>query len=199
MTTGEKLAALRREKGFTQEQLAETLHVSRQSVSRWEMDAAFPETDKLVRLSRLLNCSIDFLLNNEMQSFSREPDSPTADMCFRFIRECGCFFLATSVQNQPRIRPMGMILTDGGSLYFATDRRKSVYADLTLNPQVQLASYNLYTRKWLRISGHVSPESSPGICADMLALYPMIRQEFSAEDEQNFVIFRLLIEDAALS
>lgn len=52
MTTGEKLAALRREKGLTQEQLAEALNVSRQSVSRWEMDAAFPETDKLIRLSR---------------------------------------------------------------------------------------------------------------------------------------------------
>ena len=54
MTTGEKLAALRRKKNITQEQLAEILHVSRQSVSRWEMDAAFPETEKLIRLSRLL-------------------------------------------------------------------------------------------------------------------------------------------------
>lgn len=43
MTTGEKLALLRKKKGMTQEELAEALQVSRQSVSRWEMDAAFPE------------------------------------------------------------------------------------------------------------------------------------------------------------
>ncbi len=54
MTTGEKIAALRKEKGITQEALAESLKVSRQSVSRWEMDAAFPETEKLIKLSRLL-------------------------------------------------------------------------------------------------------------------------------------------------
>ncbi len=67
MTTGEKLAALRRKKAMTQEQLAEYLGVARQSVSRWEMDAAFPETEKLIRLSRLLDCSIDYLLNDALQ------------------------------------------------------------------------------------------------------------------------------------
>ena len=60
MTTGEKLAALRKKKDLTQEQLSEILKVSRQSVSRWEMDAAFPETEKLIKLSKLLECSIDF-------------------------------------------------------------------------------------------------------------------------------------------
>ena len=63
MTTGEKLAALRKRKGITQERLSEILGVSRQSVSRWEMDAAFPETEKLIKLSKLLECSFDFLLN----------------------------------------------------------------------------------------------------------------------------------------
>ena len=199
MTTGEKLAVLRREKGLTQEQLAEALNVSRQSVSRWEMDAAFPETDKLIRLSRLLDCSIDFLLNSSMQTATAGPDSPTADMCFRFIRECGYFFLATCAQNKPRLRPMGMILSDGRSLYLATDKRKSVYHDLIVNPNVEVASYNLNTRKWLRVSGHVVPETSAAITEEMLSLYPMIRQEFVREDELNFVIFRLCIEQAAMS
>ena len=76
MTTGEKLAVLRKKKGITQEQLAELLQVSRQSVSRWEMDAAFPETEKLIRLARLLECSIDFLLNEDLED-SGDRKTPT--------------------------------------------------------------------------------------------------------------------------
>ncbi len=64
MTFGEKLAALRRERQLTQEQLAELLGVSRQSVSKWEGDLAYPETDKLIRLSGLFGCSLDYLLRD---------------------------------------------------------------------------------------------------------------------------------------
>lgn len=65
MTFGEKLAKLRKEHNYTQEQLADKLDVSRQSVSKWESDVAYPETDKLVKLSKLFHCSIDYLLDNQ--------------------------------------------------------------------------------------------------------------------------------------
>jgi transcriptional regulator with XRE-family HTH domain len=81
MTTGEKLAALRKKKGITQEHLAELLQVSRQSVSRWEMDVAFPETEKLIKLARLLECSIDFLLNENL-----EEDAGTGGRPRKFLR-----------------------------------------------------------------------------------------------------------------
>ncbi len=61
MTLGEKLAALRRDKGLTQEELAEMLAVSHQSVSRWERNAALPETAKLLALRALYGCSLDEL------------------------------------------------------------------------------------------------------------------------------------------
>ncbi len=61
MTLGEKLAALRRAKGLTQEELAEILAVSHQSVSRWERNAALPETAKLLALRDLYGCSLDEL------------------------------------------------------------------------------------------------------------------------------------------
>lgn len=87
MTTGEKISALRKKEGLTQEQLAEILNVSRQSVSRWEMDIAFPETEKLIKLGRILNCSIDFLLNNNLQEQELK-QNPKALECYDFIREC---------------------------------------------------------------------------------------------------------------
>ena len=63
MTTGEKITKCRKEKGLTQEQLAQALGVTRQAVSRWEGDIAFPETDNLTKMSRLFGVSCDWLLN----------------------------------------------------------------------------------------------------------------------------------------
>lgn len=65
MTFGEKLSKLRKENNYTQEQLADALNVSRQSVSKWESNIAYPETDKLICLARLFECSTDYLLKDE--------------------------------------------------------------------------------------------------------------------------------------
>lgn len=61
MTTGEKISKLRRDNNYTQEQLAELLGVSRQAISKWESSLAYPETDKLIRLGELFDCSLDYL------------------------------------------------------------------------------------------------------------------------------------------
>lgn len=66
MTFGEKLSRLRKEANYTQEQLADILGVSRQSISKWESDIAFPETDKLIKIGKLFECSMDYLLNDEV-------------------------------------------------------------------------------------------------------------------------------------
>ena len=62
MTTGEKIAALRREKGLSQEALGEKLGLSRQAVSKWEADQAVPTMDNLMELSRLFGVPVDTLL-----------------------------------------------------------------------------------------------------------------------------------------
>lgn len=65
MTLGEKVAGLRTQRGMSQGALAEELEVSRQSVSKWETDASVPELDKLVKLSRLFEVSLDELVIGE--------------------------------------------------------------------------------------------------------------------------------------
>lgn len=64
MTLGEKLQKLRRERGLSQDRLAELLEVSRQAVSKWERDEAVPETEKVIRLSEIFSVSIDYLLKD---------------------------------------------------------------------------------------------------------------------------------------
>ena len=57
MTLGDKSSKLRKENNDTQEQIAAALGVSRQSVSKWESNLAYPETDKLIRMSEKIQCS----------------------------------------------------------------------------------------------------------------------------------------------
>lgn len=199
MTTGEKLALLRKKKGMTQEELSETLQVSRQSVSRWEMDAAFPETDKLIKLSKLFDCSIDFLLNDSIRESEKSEINFSVEDCHKFMRECGYFFLATSVDNQPRLRPFGMIHSKDEALYIASDRRKSVYSDLQKNPKVEIAGYNPNTRKWIRISGRVEVENSNQIREEMMNIYSNLRQAYFDENEMYLVICKLGIDDISIN
>lgn len=68
MTFGEKITILRKENNLTQEQFAEMLNVSRQSVSKWELGLSFPDTEKLIRISKVFSCSLDYLLKDEIES-----------------------------------------------------------------------------------------------------------------------------------
>lgn len=60
-----RLVNLRKEKGLSQEQLAEKIGVSRQAVSKWERSEASPDTDNIILLARLYNISLDDLLRTE--------------------------------------------------------------------------------------------------------------------------------------
>lgn len=66
MGIGNRIQQLRIDKGLTQEQLAEELRVSRQSVSKWEMEQSIPEIDKVITMSKLFSvCTDDILLDEE--------------------------------------------------------------------------------------------------------------------------------------
>ena len=64
MTFSDKLIALRRRAGWSQEELAERLNVSRQSVSKWESAQSMPDIDKIVQLSSLFGVTTDYLLKD---------------------------------------------------------------------------------------------------------------------------------------
>ena len=67
MSFGENLRMIRKEKNITQEQLAQLLDVSRQAVSKWESDGGYPETEKLILISKKLNISQDYLLLDQLE------------------------------------------------------------------------------------------------------------------------------------
>ncbi len=65
MTLGEKIQKLRKEAGLSQEEPSYQLGASRQAVRKWEYGNGYPETEKIVRMSKLFHVSLDYLLNEE--------------------------------------------------------------------------------------------------------------------------------------
>lgn len=67
MILADKIMTLRKKAGWSQEELAARLNVSRQSVSKWEGAQSIPDMDKVVQMSRLFGVTTDFLLKDELE------------------------------------------------------------------------------------------------------------------------------------
>ena len=64
---GENLKTLRKQKGFSQEELATRLHVVRQTISKWEKELSVPDADTLIRLAEILDVSVSELLGEKIE------------------------------------------------------------------------------------------------------------------------------------
>ena len=89
MSLGTNIQFYRKQKNMTQEGLAEFMNVSRQTVSKWESDTAFPETDKLITLSDYFGCTLDELIKGSAKEsftedaagYDKEMNSFTRSIC----------------------------------------------------------------------------------------------------------------------
>ena len=80
MTFGEKIQSLRKQSGLSQEELSYRLGVSRQAVSKWERNSGYPETEKLIKMSKLFNVTIDYLLGENNSSVWQEKNGMYVSM-----------------------------------------------------------------------------------------------------------------------
>lgn len=71
---GENLKTLRKQKGFSQEELATRLHVVRQTISKWEKNLSVPEADTLIRLAEILEVSVSELLGEKIENENTASD-----------------------------------------------------------------------------------------------------------------------------
>lgn len=113
MTLGQKLKALLKDNGMTQEDLAERLEVSRQAVGKWVNDKGIPEVGKLVQISDLFGVSLDYLLKEDyVESISEEKIMPISG--YYVSREMLDGYLSYSRQN---VR----LITGGISLFIISN------------------------------------------------------------------------------
>lgn len=97
MEFNEKLQSLRKQKGLTQEELAEALFVSRTAVSKWESGRGFPSIDSLKAISKYFSVSLDNLLSGEeilsiAENDHRQKERSVRDLVFGLL-DCGTALL----------------------------------------------------------------------------------------------------------
>ena len=82
---GERLAALRKERGMSQEELAEKLQLTRQTISKWETGASTPDLELLMRLAEVFGISMDCLLREEKPSIMKKISDPFVIFFYIFL------------------------------------------------------------------------------------------------------------------
>lgn len=103
MTLGQKLKALLKDNGMTQEDLAERLEVSRQAVGKWVNDKGIPEVGKLVQISNLFGVSMDYLLKEDCEEISVSKVKSASDSGYYVSQEMLDGYLSYNRQNVKRI------------------------------------------------------------------------------------------------
>ncbi len=153
MSFGKNLQYLRQLSGnMTQEALAEKMNVSRQTISKWESDAANPELDKALELCKVFNCSLDNLFRDEMDKRSSAYTNLRIEEveAFRYVEH-------TVISTEPEADAIGRVYQwakDNG-----VENAKVIgwdFPNLSLE-QVNVFKMHGYTAAWILPEG-VTPE-----------------------------------------
>lgn len=112
MTVGQRIAQRRKSLGLSQEALGEQLGVSRQAIYKWEADAALPEIEKLINLSRIFSVSVGWLLGVEEQA--ERPEGELSEEQLRMVREIVDQYLASRPEpERPKKRRRWPVVLTG--------------------------------------------------------------------------------------
>ena len=185
MGFSDNLRNLRREKNLSQEQLAELLNVSRQSVSKWEQDNSYPETEKLIQLAQKLDISLDALL------LDRQP----ADVAEGAMAHC-----SASSQGERKIT-IRSYCEDTISTYFKFTISANIFAGknepkyvLYGIDKISVLGANLVTLGWYKTKEDAQKELDD-IYTAMLNWEPSYELKYTAKVTRKAFGVKLISED----
>jgi uncharacterized pyridoxamine 5'-phosphate oxidase family protein len=98
----------------------------------------------------------------------------------QFLADAKTFYLATTEDNQPRVRPFGAVAEWDGKTYICTNNQKKVFAQILKNPQVEISG--MVGDKWIRLAGKLAVDPRPAAREAMLAANPMLQKMYKADD-----------------
>ena len=104
---------------------------------------------------------------------------------YQFLKDCGTYFLATSDDGQPRVRPFGTINMYNNRLYIQTGKSKSVSRQLHKNPKLEICA--IRGEKWLRLEATAAEDDDREARVSMLEAYPSLKSKYSPDDRNTEV------------
>lgn len=123
MIFGDKILDLRKKSGLSQEELADKLGVSRQSISKWESSASIPDINRILELGKIFGVSTDYLLKDEIQTVEYSGDDEPAQKVRVSLAQANDFLAAKAKYGRQTalgvalciISPVTLILLAGSS------------------------------------------------------------------------------------
>ena len=108
MELGNQIKHYRNEKGLSQEELAERIFVTRQSISNWENNKNYPDINSLVLLSEVFEISIDNLIKGDLEQMKKEINSEEVKKLNFYASMMGILMLAAFISLMPLIKFIGL-------------------------------------------------------------------------------------------
>ncbi len=106
---------------------------------------------------------------------------------FKFLKECGTYYIATEDGDQPRVRPFGTIAVFENHLYIQTGKVKDVSKQMSIKPNIEISGMN--GGKWIRVEAKVVSDDSLEAKISMLDNDPELKSMYSAEDPNTEVLY----------
>lgn len=128
MKLSERLISLRKQKGISQEELANELGISRQSVSKWESEQTTPDLDKIVFLSEFYSVSTDYILTGKEETVSNELKHDETSLYVSILLNVGGLILIIGLwrtYQESVYTALGLIAQLGGMLLFLKVMKES--------------------------------------------------------------------------
>ena len=104
-----------------------------------------------------------------------------------FLKEAGVYYLATIDGDKPRVRPFGTAEIFEDHLYIQTGKKKDVYKQIEMNPNVELSAFK--EGKWIRVSGKLIADDRIEAKKDMLDKNPTLRGMYDENDDNTIVLY----------
>ena len=104
-----------------------------------------------------------------------------------FLENAGVYYLATSKDNKPYVRPFGTVNIFEDKLYIQTGKVKNCYKEIIDNPFVEISAFK--DGKWIRVSGKLIPDDRVEAKKSMLDKYPILRGMYNELDDNTIVLY----------
>lgn len=112
-----------------------------------------------------------------------------------FLKECGTFFVLTNNGEYPAGRPFGIIMEDGGDLFFATHDGNQAHKQLRADGHIQIVAKKEQSYQWLRITGIASECSDMALKQKFIDESSVAAQIYGSAESEHFLMFRVKVEN----